>query len=122
MNRMLALLSDDYKLDFILRGLFLRRLLIDVRSHLLHEKVSDPPALALKADELYQSQVSSSEVLEDSLKVNAVSSISRPSKAPLAKRSPTPAPPSRSPKPPGACWFHKKHGDKAFNCRKPCLM
>ena len=42
MNRMLALLPDDYKPDFILRGLFLRRLPIDVRSHLLREKVSDP--------------------------------------------------------------------------------
>ena len=55
MNRMLALLPDDYKLEFILRGLFLQRLPIDVRSHLLHKKVSDLRALALKADELYQS-------------------------------------------------------------------
>ena len=58
MNRMLALIPDDYKPDFILRGLFLRRLPIDVRSHLLREKVDDPRALALKADELYQSRVS----------------------------------------------------------------
>ena len=42
MNRMLALLPVDYKPDFILRGLFLRSLPIDVRSHLLHEKVSNP--------------------------------------------------------------------------------
>ena len=62
MNRMLALLPDDYKPDFILRGLFLRRLPIDVRSHLLREKVSDPRALALTADELYQSRVSPSSV------------------------------------------------------------
>ena len=55
MNRMLALLPDDYKLEFILRGLFLQRLPIDVRSHLLHKKVSDLRALALKANELYQS-------------------------------------------------------------------
>ena len=44
MNRMLALLPGDYKPDFILRGLFLRRLPIDVRSHLLREKVDDPRA------------------------------------------------------------------------------
>ena len=60
MDKMLALLSDDYKPDFILRGLFLRRPPINVRSHLLHKKVSDPRALALKADELYQSRISSS--------------------------------------------------------------
>ena len=81
---MLALLPDDYKPDFILRGLFLRRLPIDVRSHLLREKVSDPRALALKADELYQSRVSPSSVnlladdFGESLHVNLVSSRARP--------------------------------------------
>ena len=59
MNRMLALLPDNYKPDFILRGLFLRRLPIEVRSHLLQERIADPCALALKADELFQSRVSS---------------------------------------------------------------
>ena len=59
MNRMLALLPDDYKPDFILRGLFLRRLPIEVRSHLLQEKISDPCSLALNAEELFQSRVSS---------------------------------------------------------------
>ena len=59
MNRMLALLADDYKPDFILRGLFLCCLPIEVRSHLLQEKISDPRALALKTDILFQSRVSS---------------------------------------------------------------
>ena len=59
MNRLLALLLDDYKPDFILCGLFLCRLPSDVCSHLLQEKISDPPALALKADELFQSRISS---------------------------------------------------------------
>ena len=128
MNRMLALLPDDYKPDFILRGLFLWCLPIDVRSHLLREKVSDPRALALKADELYQSRVSPSSVnlladdFDESLHVNLVSSCARTPKTsnyvkvPLSKRSPTPAPSSRYPTMPGLCWFHKKHGDKANNC------
>ena len=132
MNRMLALLPDDYKPDFILRGLFLQRLLIDVRSHLLCEKVSDTRALALKADELYQSRVSplSVNLLADnfgeSFQVNLVSSRARtpkilhPVKITLSKHSPTPAPTTRSPTPSSLCWFHKKHGEKANNCRKPC--
>ena len=132
MNRMLNLLPDDYKPDFILRGLFLRRLPIDVRSHLLREKVSDPRALALKADKLFQSRVSplSVNLLADdfgeSLQVNLVSSRARAPKIPnsvkipLSKRSPTPAPTTRSPTLSGLCWFHKKHGEKANNCRKPC--
>ena len=148
MNRMLALLPDDYKPDFILRGLFLRRLPIDVRSHLLREKVDDPRALALKADKLYQSRVSPSAMnllsddFGDALQVNLVSSrakvpsrpgtpkISNSVKIPPSRRSqtrtrspsrsPTPAPSSRSPTLPGFCWFHKKHGVKATNCRTPC--
>ena len=132
MNRMLALLPDDYKPDFILRGLFLWRLPIDVRSHLLSKKVSEPRALALKADELYQSRVSPSSVnlLADnfceSLQVNLVLSgvrtpkIPNSVKTPLSKRSLTPAPTTRSPNPSGLCWFHNKHGEKANNCRKPC--
>ena len=134
MNRMLALLPDDYKPDFILRGLFLQNLPIGVRSHLLSKKVSDPRALALKADELYQSRVSPSSVnllsedLCESLQVNLVLSRARPPKSPLSakipfsKHSPTPALTSRSLTPPGACWFHKKNGEKAVNCRKPCSM
>ena len=59
MNRMLALLPDNYKPDFILHGFFLRRLPIEVRSHCLQEKISDPHALALIADKLFQSRVSS---------------------------------------------------------------
>ena len=62
MNRMLALLPENYKPDFILRGLFLQHLPIDVCSHLLCEKVLDPQALALKTDKLYQSRISSSSV------------------------------------------------------------
>ena len=59
MNRMLALLPDDHKPDFILHGLFLGHLPVEVCSHLLQEKISDPRSLALKADELFQSRVSS---------------------------------------------------------------
>ena len=111
MNRMLALLPDNYKPDFILRGLFLRPLPLDVRLHLLSEKVSDPRALALKAVELYQKRVLSSSLnlLSENLQVNLVSShtpsspvsVKSPSlsaKPPsLSKCSPTPAPKSRSP-------------------------
>ena len=123
MDRMLALLPDDYKPDLIVHGLFLCYCPIEVWSHLLQEKISDPCALALKADKLFQSWVSSlvnllTERLED-VQVNAVSIRTRP--APPAKRSSTSAPPSSFPFSPGPCWYHKKHWYKAQNCRKPCL-
>ena len=123
MNRMLVLLPDDYKPNFILRGLFLRRLPIEVPSHLLQEKISDPRALALKSDKLFQSRVSSpvnllAEQFEEA-RVSAVATKTRPS--PASRRSPTPAPSPRSPVSTGPCWYHKKHGNKAQHCRKPCL-
>ena len=89
------LLPDDYKPDFILRGLFLRRLPIEVRSHLLQEKILDPRALALKADEhFFKSRVSSpvnllAEQFEEA-RFSAVATKTRPS--PASKRSQTPAP------------------------------
>ena len=57
-NRMLTLLPDNYKPDFILRGLLLCHLPIEVCLHLLQEKISDLRALALKADILFQSRIS----------------------------------------------------------------
>jgi len=62
MSNMLALLPLGHKPCFFLRGAFLKRLPADVRAHLLRDDFSDPIALALKADEIYQSRVSSSTV------------------------------------------------------------
>ena len=105
---MLALLPDDYKPNFILRGLFLCCLPIKVHSHLLKEKISDPCSLALKADKLFQSRISSpvnllAGQLED-VQLKAVATRTRPS--PPSKQSPTPA----STSPAGGasfptCWF-----------------
>ena len=122
MNRMLALLPDDFKPDFILCGLFLCPLPIKVRAHLLQVNIFDPRALGLKADELFQSRVSSpvnllAEQFKEAL-VSAIATKTRPS--PTSKRSPTPAPSSRSSVSPGPCWYPKKHGNKAQHSRKPC--
>ena len=98
MNRMLALLPDDYKPDFVLRGLFLRRLPIDVRSHLLREKVDDPREMSLKADELYNSRVSPSAVnlLADDFGDAQVNLVSTRAKVPLRSGSAKNPPPRRS--------------------------
>ena len=84
MSSMLALLPVDHKPCFFLHGSFLKRLPTDVRAHLLRDDFSDPISLALKADKIYKSRVSSSPVYavsstpEDS--VNAV-------RSPAANRS-----------------------------------
>ena len=90
MNRMLALLPEDYKPGFILRGLFLRRLPADVRAHLQQEDISDPRALSVKADELYHSHVSSSVNIlsaEETLDPQIVNTVRGPSSASRGRHS-----------------------------------
>lgn len=128
MNRMLALLPEDYKPGFILRGLFLRRLPAEVRAHLLQESISDPRALSLKADELYQSHITSSvnilaaEEPFDSQSINVVrgasSSSARSRRPSVSSTSSSTA--SRRPASSSLCWYHRCHGEKAVNCRQPC--
>ena len=59
MSKMLALLPADHQACFFLHGAFLKRLQPDVRAHLVHDRTSDSLSLALRANQIYQSQVSS---------------------------------------------------------------
>ena len=130
MNRMLALLPEDYKPGFILRGLFLRRLPSEVRAHLLQEDIRDPRALSLKADELYQSHVSpqvnilSTDDSFESQSVNAVrglsSSASRSRRSSLSSNVSSAVGPRSASSSSTLCWYHRSHGDKALKCRQPC--
>lgn len=128
MNRMLSLTPQDYKPDFLFRGLFLRRLSADVRSHLLHEDINDPLELALKADELWANSVTSpinAVHSEDcSSEVNAVHRGSNhPGRSGTTKtssssrRDQTPGPRAFSPT---LCWYHRSHGENATKCKQPC--
>ena len=125
MTNMLALLPEDHKPCFFLRGAFLKRLPADVRAHLVRDSISDPVALALKADEIYQSRTSSQPVFAvsdhtfpEDLPVNAVrSSSNRP------RRSVTPHASARSSTrsdSPSLCWYHRNHGSNAQKCKPPC--
>ena len=114
---------------FFLRGAFLKHLPADVRSHLVHDNT-----LALCADEIHQSRVSSDSTVNhvssapDDYPVLAVRApyVSRE----RSQRSPTPGPcPRRPSAPPSAsrhsdshdlCWYHQNHGDRAQKCRAPC--
>ena len=138
MNRMLALLPEDYKVGFIFRGLFLRRLPSDIRTHLLQDDISDPRALALKADELFQSFGSrpvSSLFPQDSdvsleLFPGEVNALRRQKKSsvsgsrsssgskqiPSSSRSNSRRPAQTS----SLCWYHRAHGENAEHCRQPC--
>ena len=56
---MLSLLPSGHKACFFLPGAFLKRFPADVRSNLVHDNTLDPLTLALGANKIHQSRVSS---------------------------------------------------------------
>ena len=121
MSYMLALLPLGHKPCFFLHGACLKRLPADVQAHLLRDDFSDPITLALKADKIYQSRVSSSTFyavsnsLEDSVNTMRSSPTNRP------RRSATPHSSSRDNRSssPTLCYYHRAWGSKAKKCRAP---
>ena len=122
MSNMLALLPLGHKPCFFLRGAFLKRLPADVRAHLLRDDFSDPIALALKADEIYQSRVSSSTAYMVSSAPEDVVNAVRSSPTNRSRRSATPHSSSRDNRSssPSLCYYHRSWGTKAKKCRAPC--
>ena len=135
MSRMLDLLPAGHRPRFFLQAAFLKPLPADVRAHLIHDRTPDPLTLALRADEIFQSRVSSASavnnvssalVLGDKYSVHAI--CSQASSCP--PHSSTPGPISRSaPAAPSAscrsdlpslCWYHRSHAEKAQKCHAPC--
>ena len=125
MSNMLALLPAGHEPCFFLKGAFLKRLPADIRAHLIRDDFSDPISFALKADEIYKSRVSSSQVYsvsstpEEELSVNAV----RPSVPNRSRCSATPHTSSRQPsrsQSPTLCYYHRAWGSRAKKCRAPC--
>ena len=134
MSKLLALLPADHQACFLLHGAFLKRLPSDARAHLVHDQTSDPLSWALRADKIYQSQVSSASV------VNYVSSAPEecpvltvrapPASPSCSQRSPTPGPcthcsqtpSSASPcsNLPSLCCYHRNHTDQAQKCHALC--
>ena len=119
---MLTLLPLGHKPCFFLRGAFLKRLPADVRAHLLRDDFSDPIALALKADEIYQSKVSSSTVFTVSSTPEDVVNAMRSSPTNHPRRSATPHSSSQDNRSssPIMCYYHHSWGSKAKKCRAPC--
>ena len=125
MSNMLALLPSGHEPCFFLKGAFLKRLPADIRAHLIRDDFSDPISFALKADEIYKSRVSSSQVYsvsstpEEELSINAV----RRSVPNRSRRSATPHSSSRQTsrsQSPTLCYYHRAWGSRAKKCRAPC--
>lgn len=124
MNRMLALVPADYKVDFLFRGFFLSQLPSNIRSHLFNADFSDPRSLSEKADELWQLNsnhaVSALDVHQETEAVNALQrkdSRAVPRSRP-SRQSSSQSPSSSSSA--GRCFYHLRFGKKAHKCEAPC--
>ena len=100
MDNMLSLLGN-HEPCFLFRQIFLEQLPEDIRAHLIRSGLSDCRELAKAADELWQSR-----------SVSTTHAISRP---PNHSRSVQRAMPSDP-----FCFYHRKFGSKARQCRPPC--
>ena len=129
MDKMLVLLPEDEKPGFFFRGLFMDRLPADIRAHLLSESISDPRRMALRADELWMVRGRSvpvqvlSEQFEDVYALPRRNSSTRSgTRGSVPRSSSRPSVPEdgRRTDSSGVCWYHRRWGDAASQCRAPC--
>ena len=116
MDAMLALLPEDEVPGSLFLGLFLERLPVEMRDHLVAKDFKNPSEMALHADKLWDARRAQA---VDPLLAAASTS---PSHAPGRDRSDgSPVCRSQTPGPSGAgeCFFHKCFGNSANNCRPP---
>ena len=119
MDTMLALLPEDKKPGCLFLGLFLERLPVEMRDHVVSREFKNPSEIALYADSLWDARKA---IPTDHLLAAASISLSPPSRGRTQDcRSPSPNRRSQTPGPSKSeCWFHQSFGPAANNCRPPC--
>ena len=109
MDAMLALLPEDEKPGSLFQGLFLERLPIEMRDHLVSREFKNPSEKALYADSLWDARKA---IPTDHLLATASTSSSSPSRGRAQdRRSPSLNCQSQTPGPSNSeCYFHKRFG------------
>jgi len=124
MDKMLVLLPEDEKPGFFFLGLFMDRLPADIRSHLLTESIADPRKMATRADELWtvRGRVNTVQSLspQDFEDIALVSRSHRARSSSSRARTSSPGPSTTSSASSSECWYHRKWGSQANQCRSPC--
>jgi len=111
----LALLPEDEKPGCLFQGLFLERLPVEMRDHLVSREFKNPSEMALYADSLWDARKA---IPTDHLLAAASTSSSSPSRGRAQdRRSPSPNRHSQTPGPSNSeCYFHKRFGPAANDC------
>ena len=105
MDEMLGLLGD-HPPCLLFEQLFLERLPEDIRIQLVDSKIEDHRQLAKRADALWSSQ-------EMETNTNAVQ------RRPHVQEQKT-KPKTRASSPDKLCYYHRRFGEAARQCRQPC--
>ena len=116
MDAMLALLPDDEVPGSLFLGLFLERLPVEMRDHLVASEFKNPSEMALHADKLWDARRTQS---SDPLLAAAATSPSRARTRERGSSSPSRRTQTPGPSTSGECYFHKRFGSAANNCRPP---
>ena len=129
LDAMVALLPDGEPQGIIFQTLFLEKLLVDLRDHLMAVKFETPRLMAAHADQLWDGRQSahlpgsvsavrsSSPSRQQAAQRGGRCSADRRRQAPSANR---PAGQSSTPHPDGLCFYHGRFADKAHRCEAPC--
>ena len=117
MDTMLALMPDDEVPGSLFLGLFLERLPVEMRDHLVSKEFKTPSEMALHADKLWDARRTQA---SDPLLAAAATSPSRARTQDRGSSSPSRRTQTPGPAAPGECYFHKRFGSSANNCRPPC--
>jgi hypothetical protein len=117
MDAMLALLPDDEVPGSLFLGLFLERLPVEMRDHLVAGDFKTPSEMALHADKLWDTRRAQT---ADSFLTAAATSPTRSRTRSRAEGSPARRNQTPGPSNSGECYFHKRFGSSANNCRPPC--
>ena len=117
MDAMLALLPDDEVPGSLFLGLFLERLPVEMRDLLVSNEFKNPSEMALHADKLWDAHRTQT---SDPLLAAAATSPSRARTCDRGSTSPSHRTQNPGPATPGECYFLKRFGSAANNCRPPC--
>ena len=119
MHKMLGFLpagADTSDPGFLFRAIFLERMPVDIRTHLVALKAESMAALADKADELYNSRPPVTSFLVDQADDTSYEDDLPVCAAGRGRGDPASASADSSTQ----CWYHATYGSSATKCRSPC--
>ena len=120
MDNMMALLGKHTPC-FLFRQLFVEQMPADMRSHLARIEIGDYRALAREADKLWNSRSSTScDVITDRKQQRQSYKRHVNPHANTQRKHPTPASEDISSSDNSECYYHRRFGVEARQCRPPC--